>query len=247
LLDSVILVLMTSSSFQGVNLSNIVRDFVMNQGETEHPVLLALKSLALALESTPVNLDILAKECEVIKTQCDIDLAHRCLAGKNDAYGTLMSALEKTDDVSSHKAILSALCSLCNGQPDLLEDTGRRGILARIKTQQDPGLIFLMVHFIRYTCIKHEANRRAYVNDDLIQILSDLLDQYKNEASIVKEACSTFRVLTFDDDIRVPFCSSHDHAKLIVTRAGALRRIMEMCKGLFTKIIVDHGASVLSV
>lgn len=226
-----------------MNLSNIVRDFSLQNGATEHPVISAIKSLAATVERTPVDVDVVVTECQVIQSQCDIDLAHRCLAGKNDAYKTLLLALEKTDNVDTQKKILMALCSLCNGQPDLLEDAGRQKILSQVKLSNDPDLVFLLVRFIRYTCIKHEGNRRSYVADDLIQVLSDLLDQFKHDANIVKEVCSTFRVLTFDDDIRVPFCSSHDHAKLIVTRAGALRRITEMCKGLFLTSDQSCGTS----
>ena len=81
--------------------------------------------------------------------------------------------------------------------------------------------------------------------DDLIQLLADTLDRCKGEVEVVKEACSALRVLTFDDDIRVPFGKAHDHAKMIVTEAGALGRIMEMCKGWY--IETGGGGGVLQI
>ena len=46
-----------------------------------------------------------------------------------------------------------------------------------------------------------------------------------------KEACGALRVMTFDDDIRVPFGHAHDHAKMIVQENGGLKVLIEAAKG----------------
>lgn len=46
----------------------------------------------------------------------------------------------------------------------------------------------------------------------------------------MKEVCQTFKVLTLDDDPRVPFGKAHDHAKMIVTEAEALELLLDVAK-----------------
>jgi hypothetical protein len=50
----------------------------------------------------------------------------------------------------------------------------------------------------------------------------------------VKLICCALRTLTLDDDVRVPFGKAHNHAKLIVTEAGALKKLLELSSGLYS-------------
>ena len=144
-----------------MDLSTIVQNQHIHSGSTgDHPVVMATKTLAAVLDATPMDSDSVVTNCNIIKSECDIDLAYRCLAGKNETYPTLLRALAHTDLTEQRVLILEALCSLCNGQPDLLDQSGRSSILSILSV---PELTLLAVRFIRYTCIKHETNRRAYV------------------------------------------------------------------------------------
>ena len=64
----------------------------------------------------------------------------------------------------------------------------------------------------------------------LIQKLAKVLQNFKTQGPIVKEVCQLFRVLTLDDDPRVPFGKAHDHAKMIVTEAEALELLLDVAK-----------------
>jgi hypothetical protein len=168
-----------------------------------------------------------------LKSECDIDLPHRCLAGTNGAYGALYKIVEKyrTDD----KLLLNCLqtmCSLCNGQPDLLDESGVCLMMDLLeKKKEDIECSLWIVRFIRYCCVMHEANRQAFVKAKLIPSLMDCMLDHKSSGDVVKEVCILLRVLTFDDDVRVPFGQGHEHAKKIVTESAALKIIIEISQG----------------
>ena len=77
----------------------------------------------------------------------------------------------------------------------------------------------------------HETNRQTYVDHNIITYLSSLLEDQIESAALVTEVCSVLRILTADDDPRVPFGKGHEHAKMIVTEGDTLKKIMNICKG----------------
>ena len=50
---------------------------------------------------------------------------------------------------------------------------------------------------------------------------------------VLSAACQALRVLTFDDDVRVPFGKAHEHAKMIVTEENAPKKILDICHGKY--------------
>ncbi|NWS03217.1 ARMC6 protein, partial [Motacilla alba] len=54
--------------------------------------------------------------------------------------------------------------------------------------------------------------------------------RHGGSAELVGTAASALRVMTFDDDIRVPFGHAHDHAKMIVLENDGLRVLIEAAK-----------------
>ena len=157
------------------------------------------------------------------------------MAGKNNAYGLLIDALEKSE---SNRALmietLTTLVSLCTGQPDLLDGKGMdllMGYIRKFDKEKDAELTALAILVIRTTCIMHEQNRVELVERGLIALLAETLDNNRNNGLIVKEACGALRVLTNDDDVRAVFGKAHEHAKIIVTEENALRKIMNIAHG----------------
>ena len=175
----------------------------------------------------------LQKFAQAIQAECDIDLAKRCLAGKNKAYPALLATCKKfQSDEETMQSLLSALCALANGQPDLLDEEGIVWNCESLRiTDSKPSVASLLVKFMRLNCTKHETNRQKYVASDIIAILSNTMSKYKDSAVVLKEVCAALRVLTYDDDIRVPFGKGHEHAKMIVTEENALKKIMDVCNG----------------
>ncbi|XP_052797041.1 armadillo repeat-containing protein 6-like [Mya arenaria] len=217
---------------QGVNLAMIIRDPSLYSADGEklfHPVIAALNALSLDGEISDTD----HKDLELVQNECDIDLTHRCFVGKNDAYSILLKKLKKYNGV--HKDLMlktmKALCSLCNGQPDLLNEEGAEEFMAILKDENnDESVTQLIVTLIRMNCIKHEMNRRMFVKKDLIKELVRVLILYKSSPATVKEVAFGLRVLTQDDDLRVPFGSAHENAKQIVIEGDALRQLIDICK-----------------
>lgn len=199
----------------------------------KHPVLNALQQLNLHLESNSSDNASVLLYLEILQKECNIDLAHRCLAGNNQAYSLLIKLLAKhLQDASMIKPLLQAFSALLNGQPDLLDESGSAiFIQLLVDFMENVEIIELVVRLIRFCCIKHEGNRQNFVGKNLIVLLSRLLLDHQTVPLLVKEICFVLRVLTFDDDIRVPFGKAHEHAKMIVTEGDALKAILKICEG----------------
>ena len=227
--------------FQGVNLSNIVKDISLYSGEsgapTEHAVVQAVNGVKASLSVEPTDYDSLKIHLDKLKTECDIDLARRCMAGKYDTYPTLLKAGEVCRTIPDLlKQCLVTMASLFNGHPDLLNKQGLV-FLCNLLKENNSEIVSLTLKVVRLACTKHEQNRQDFVAEDLIQLVKTVLLNHKKNAAVVKEACSVLRTLTLDDDIRVPFGKAHEHAKMIVMEADALKAILNLCQGKPSKYI----------
>lgn len=212
--------------------------FSEDGGALEHPVVEAIKKLNLSLSMETSTPEEISQTMTVIRTECDVDLSRRCLAGKNEAYPALKNALEKykSDEVYL-KETLVTLISLLDGQPDLLDDSGCELLMELLDTYMNNEVLLTMtIKTIKITCTKHEANRQMFVKKGLITKLTEILNKQMKCSSVVIEACAGLRVLTLDDDVRVPFGKAHDHAKMIVTEGNALQTILDLCKGIITNV-----------
>ena len=213
-----------------------MKDLSLHSGggdQAKHPVIEAIEKLESVMEAEPLDTEATKTQCRSIQEECDIDLAHRVLAGKNRAYQALYALIEKhSSEEDILTAALDAMSSLCNGQPDLLDLNGIVLLMKSLQIHMDSADVGRsLVKLIRLNCIKHEENRQTFVKHDLIPCLMTLMETQKANPDIVKETCFGLRVLTFDDDVRVPFGKAHDHAKMIVMETGALKKILNICNG----------------
>jgi len=228
-------------------------------GDGEHAVVAAIKKLEqlIADNSEDDALELTLKE---IQSLCETDIATRVLASRSGAYAAVFSACTASRSNEKRLQIcLNTLSALCHGQPDVLDEKGMDFLMELLQdyksavfdTLKAMGLEFEMdfdhanqsqgidfsseflttvVHVIRLTCIMHEENRQGFVSRSLISRLSSLLSERKSEVRLITEVCGLLRVLTSDDDVRVPFGKGHEHAKMIVTEEDTLRKIVDICK-----------------
>jgi armadillo repeat-containing protein 6 len=81
-----------------------------------------------------INKTELTESLTGLKTECEIDIAHKVMAGKHGAYQLLLDLLEKNqDEPSVCQLVLGSLTTLMTGQPDLLTERGVQAILSSIK------------------------------------------------------------------------------------------------------------------
>ncbi|XP_069505236.1 armadillo repeat-containing protein 6 isoform X2 [Ambystoma mexicanum] len=229
---------------QGVDLSNIVKAVRTpnneNEGEPTHPILQTLEVLKKSLNSE--DLDEVGENLLRFSEYCRQGLAHRCLAAEKNAYPVVLSAwkLAPGDRDFTLKA-LCALSALTEGQPDLLESVCQKLLVSTLRDNaHDAEMTLLGIRLVRHVSLKHENNRQSLVKAGILPLLTGALVQHITEADVVREAASALRIMTFDDDIRVPFGNAHDHAKMIVAENNGLKVIIDAAKAFM------DNASVLS-
>ncbi|NWR03143.1 ARMC6 protein, partial [Paradoxornis webbianus] len=219
---------------QGVDLSNIVkavRPPASENGQRQkHQILLTLDSLSRAVAEA--DMAQLPQHLSAFSAQCKEQLAFRHLAGQNGAYAVVLSACRLA---AGHRDLLlqalSTLSALLDGQPDLLDGAGRELVLRGLRERRgDAEVALAAVRCVRHACLKHERNRQDFAAAGVLPLLTGAIVQHGGSAEVVRAAASALRVMTFDDDIRVPFGHAHDHAKMIVLENDGLRVLIEAAK-----------------
>lgn len=175
----------------------------------------------------------LPRQLSAFAAQCKEQLAFRYLAGQNGAYPVLLSACQlAAGDRNLLLQAFSTLSALLDGQPDLLDAAGQELLLRNLRERgEDAEMALAGIRCVRHACLKHEQNRQDFVKGGILPVLTGAITQHGDSADVVRTAASALRVMTFDDDIRVPFGHAHDHAKMIVLENDGLRVLIEAAKG----------------
>ncbi|XP_036306216.1 armadillo repeat-containing protein 6 [Pipistrellus kuhlii] len=220
---------------QGVELSNIIKmaPKISADGLQEpiHDILQILEDLRESVTCYyPQKVSAqLTRFCE----QCKQHKGCRFLAAQKDAYPILLAVwkLAAEGDQGLLLQALNALSALINGQPDLLDTQGLKLLVATLDQNADVAdLTCSGIRCIRHACLKHEQNRQSLVKAGVLPLLTGAIVRHSRCADVVREASWALRIMTFDDDIRVPFGSAHDHAKMIVQENGGLKVLIEAAK-----------------
>jgi len=220
--------------FKGVNLKTVVKSYrpPNDDGVMQHDAIVAVDNLKAAVVEEPANISRVIAACTELGSVCDSGFADRYLAVKCDAYDVLVSILLSNDAADGLSAVLSVLSSLTNDQPDILDDRGATCIVNILCDDVNAAdLTAVALNVIRQCCIMHEANRQQFVALDIIPLTAGLLTTHHSHRGIVQAACGVFSALTLDDDIRVPYGKSHEHAKAIVVEGGALEMLLQLASG----------------
>ncbi|XP_011365042.1 armadillo repeat-containing protein 6 isoform X2 [Pteropus medius] len=220
---------------QGVDMSNIIKmaPKVSADGPQEptHAILQALDNLQESVAcSHPQEVSAhLARFCE----QCKQNKACRFLAAQKGAYPILLAAwkLAAVSDQGLLLQALNALSALIDSQPDLLDTQGLKLLVATLAQNTEvTDLICSGIRCVRHACLKHEQNRQSLVKAGVLPLLTGAITRHGHCADVVREACWALRIMTFDDDIRVPFGHAHDHAKMIVQENRGLKVLIDAAK-----------------
>ncbi|XP_051893822.1 armadillo repeat-containing protein 6 [Pristis pectinata] len=218
---------------QGVDLVNVVKtvqNFTSKGSNSKHHVLQALDALQKALGV--LALDEMGDHLTSFTEQCSLDFAHRHLAAEKSAYATVLSSCRAlmSDELGLLKGV-QALAALLDGQPDLLDSEGQHLLLEILQQHREHAVLnAATIRAIRYSCLKHEQNRQDLVQRGVLPLLTGAIVDHGTSADVVREAACALRVMTYDDDIRVPFGRAHDHAKMIVMENDGLRVVIEAAK-----------------
>ncbi|XP_001629690.2 armadillo repeat-containing protein 6 [Nematostella vectensis] len=220
---------------QGVDLSNLITSYVRDEsceGGLRHsnPVKDALSEIQAS--SSNDNKDHLIKAFASFQAECNSE-NNRKFAASHNAIPILLSSFKaiKGDKETLCRG-LEAFGTFVNGQANIIDRETIEFLCECLKdsTKQE-GLLEVVLICVNHSCIKSESNRQTFVELGTIPILIDVLGIHKQNSSVIKETCFVLRVLTFDDDMSVPFGKAHEHAKQIVADNGisALMDVMEVC------------------
>ncbi|XP_049786589.1 armadillo repeat-containing protein 6 homolog [Schistocerca cancellata] len=200
---------------QGVDLSNVVKELMENTpADSSKKSLLHTISRLKGLLKTDTKLPELCQELSELKAECDKDLAHKILAGKNGAYDLLIKVLELYETNRDVTLVtLDAMISLMTGQPDLLDEKGTNLIIKFLKEHIDLGTQRQVLQWTKQCCLKHENNRQNIFDHDIVNILKQFLENGASSALLIRDVCSVIKALVVDDDIRVEFGKAHEHAR----------------------------------
>lgn len=223
-----------------MNLNTIVKTYrpPNDEGVMQHDAVVAVNKLKAATAENPANISHVAVACDELHSVCDAGLADRFLAAKNGAYDVLMSVLDAEGGADYIPVILPVLSSLVDGQPDILELHGATLVVDILRDSVTPvDVIVTALHVIHRCCVRHEANRQQFVALDIIPVMAGLLTKHRDHREVVKAACEVFSALTLDDDVRVAFGKSHEHAKAIVIEGNALETLLQLTSGKYQSAV----------
>lgn len=204
---------------QGVDLSNIIKDLALGPGDN-HLVSEAVARLKTLCAFNKHDVNALLKELEVLKAECNKDIAHRVRAGKDGAYKILVDLMftkqllqQLSDkDTTLMIAVLETLTALMEMQPDLLDARGMELIKTIFDNVENDDIIISALRWTTTCCIKHEMNRQKLFAKNIAENLKLMLNFCGNE-KLLSETLQVIRKLTLDDDVRVEFGKAHEHAR----------------------------------
>lgn len=107
--------------FQGVDLSNIIKDLSLNNATDD--ITSCIKKLSECAKTAEHEhaTPLLNK----LKSEMDKDIARRVFAGKNGAYSTLLDVITSCkNEPLLLRTALKTITSLMTGNPDLLDEAG---------------------------------------------------------------------------------------------------------------------------
>jgi hypothetical protein len=223
---------------QGADLS-IICKYSSNE---QNQLLSALRTFDTLIESYDKSKEEEAVQClNVMQEKFNKDLSFRCLATKMqpepNAYQIFMkyfSLLDKNVDLKDTllaSRFLSTFQSYLNQQTDVLNSTGLKlliNLLGADQTKLNEKVLPLFMQCLSTSCQFNESNRQFYVENGLCENLLNLILQHKTNDAILCESCLLIRSLLLDDDLRVEFGQSHEHAKLIASKLNGLDILMQI-------------------
>jgi rRNA-processing protein FCF1 len=201
-------------------LSNIIKEVIMDSSAaaaSRNILEATLDKLGELIKEPSANKKEVIEELQTLKDECDKSIAHRVLAGSLGAYTMLVEVLElfkKVDEVSTEA--LSAILALMSGNPDLLDKRGIEIMVSYLDRAKNVEIQKKVLLWVKACCIMHEQNRQDIFQMKITERLKKLLDK-KATPVIVRCVCGVMRALVLDDDVRVQYGMSHEHARQLAT------------------------------
>lgn len=237
---------------QGVDLTGIIKSAAPESSRLQE--FLALSAL-LGTDSDNSS-EIASSFTRISVVFADQDM--RRFAGQNGVLLLLIRACERsTSNIELLTSGLRLVGQILDGQPDLLSpppgaltddviitdfppNEAARALCTIIKQLEAfPVALGEGLWAVSRACIKHEGNRQTLIDNGVADCALAGLRAHKADAKLVVAVAEIMRVLTLDDDVRVPFGKAHSTARAIVTDGGGLTLLVDSMAAL-----VDHPEAI---
>ncbi|XP_024514840.1 armadillo repeat-containing protein 6 [Selaginella moellendorffii] len=212
---------------QGVDLTGIITD---GRGKEEHPVILAIKDLKLAVDDN-AGMDRL---CEAL------DKLRLASAGENASIAVRNGAVEKAvlackrlideNNASYVSTAMKTLLPLLNDEQskkDFFSSAGCEVILSFLSRHDDSSEISMLSAAV----IASSASGSEMLKEEFMHLKADeklikLLRRYVENAEVLSSACDALKALVSPDDTNVLASNAFKNARTI-WKAGAVNAVLE--------------------
>lgn len=217
------------------------------------------------LKEDQVNLAV--KNLKILKEKFDKDISFRCLASKQEPSGVrvFMNYFEnlkppKTSEDSVKlnyiliENFLNSFQSYLTNQSDVLDSNSLKHLIRLTSSEDNEAqsgfgshtfVLQYLLKCINAACQMSESNRQFFVENGLCENLMKIFVQHKTNDVILCDACQLIRSLLLDDDLRVEFGHSHEHAKFIASKLNGLDVLLHIGLANENSLSEDTLASIM--
>lgn len=191
-----------------------------------------------------------------IKNKFDRDISFRCFATRaksNPSVVECFTRFLKDIEPSGHdnaliELVIQVFQSYITQQSDVLTKEDLK-LLINLTDEKflgsEPQLLSALLRLINAACKMNESNRQAFVENGLCENLMKMFSFHSKSNQIICDTCQLIRSLLLDDDLRVEFGHSHEHAKFIASRLNGLDILLQAGLSKENDMSEDTLASVM--
>ncbi|CAF0780977.1 unnamed protein product [Brachionus calyciflorus] len=210
--------------------------------QEQQDLLDSLTKMNTLLTSTPnlteAQTQNLLDYLKIIKEKFDKDISFRCLATRsktNPSVTQIFVNYLKDSNLKQHdnqivEAFLNTFQSYITQQNDVLNSNDLKLLILLSEESflgSNQSSLSALLKLLNSACLMNESNRQSLVENGLCENLMKIFTIYKKSDLILCDTCLLIRSLLLDDDLRVEFGHSHEHAKFIASKLNGLDVLLQ--------------------
>ena len=219
---------------QNIDLTNIVK-FGSQEIDQLTNSISKLESFQEVTNDEQIN--EIRQAIDTLKEKFLKDLSFRVLATKKSkANEIFIKFLQKFQlKIEFIREFIQMYTLYLTNQTDVLDLDAIKTLISLTKETINVDVLKNLLKCLVTSCVLCENNRQMYVENGLCELLIDLFQTHKKSNLILLEICNLIRNLLLDDDLRVEFGRSHEHAKFIASQLNGLDVLLSiaLCMTLF--------------
>lgn len=197
-----------------------------------------VSSILSTANITESQTESVQEHLKLIKNKFDKDISFRCFATRtksNPSVVQCFTSFLKDKELVSYdnkliELVMQVFQSYITQQSDVLTKEDLK-LLINLTDEKllgsEPGLLSALLRLINAACQMNETNRQAFVENGLCENLMKMFTYHNKSNQIICDTCLLIRSLLLDDDLRVEFGHSHEHAKFIASRLNGLDILLQ--------------------